>query len=92
MEWRLIRYVAVRIGEALLVVLGVVSIVFFISRFLGNPAVLLLPPGSSAKEIARFRHELGLDRPLLIQYLTFLMNVLHGRFVHQSPSTAQHCR
>src|SRR5579875_2444476 len=48
----------------------------------GNPIPMMIPPdqlnSSSAAFIAEKQHELGLDRPLVVQYLRWLWNALHG--------------
>ena len=49
-------------------------------RLSGDPVPLLLPPDAPRSEIFRVRAELGLDRPLPVQYATFLGNVLRGDF------------
>ena len=73
-------YVASRCAEALVAIWGVVSIVFFVTRVLGDPSVLLLPIGATAEQIAALRHSLGLDLPMAQQYLNFLLAMLHGDF------------
>lgn len=42
------------------------------------PALTLLGPEASPADIAVFREELGLNRPLPVQFLTYLRNVAHG--------------
>jgi peptide/nickel transport system permease protein len=74
------RYLAVKLGEALLAIWGVVTIVFFVSRVLGDPAVLLLPVGADQQEIDALRITLGLDRPILEQYALSLFAMLRGDF------------
>lgn len=69
-----------RVAQALLTVLGVITITFFLVRLAGDPAVLLLPVEATDADIAELRAALGLDRPLLVQYLTFLGNALSGDF------------
>jgi ABC-type dipeptide/oligopeptide/nickel transport system permease component len=56
------------------------TVVFVVMRLSGDPAPLLLPPDAPRSEIFRVRAELGLDRPLPVQYATFLGNVLQGNF------------
>jgi len=51
-----------------------------IMRLSGDPVPLLLPPDAPRSEIFRVRAELGLDRPLPVQYVVFLGNVLRGDF------------
>ncbi len=68
----LTRYLASRIGQALLASFGVLTIVFFIMRLSGDPTLLLVPEGASLEQIAQLRHELGFDRPLGMQFLSYL--------------------
>ena len=60
--------------------LGVLTVVFFAVHTAGNPVRLLVPQNASAADIARLSHQLGLDRPLVDQYGTFLLNAIHGNF------------
>ncbi|CAH1653059.1 MULTISPECIES: ABC transporter permease [unclassified Chelatococcus] len=76
----MIRYVIGKLGEALVAVWGVVTIVFFVTRLLGDPAALLLPVGASAEQLDAFRASLGLDLPLWEQYLSFLAQAVQGDF------------
>lgn len=73
-------YLLTRLGESLLAIWGVVTIVFVVTRVLGDPAVLLLPVGSPAEALARLRSELGLDQPILAQYVHFLWQAVRGDF------------
>ncbi|MBS7701075.1 MULTISPECIES: ABC transporter permease [unclassified Chelatococcus] len=74
------RYIIERIGEALVAVWGIVTIVFVVTRMLGDPAVLLLPLGTPEAQVAALRAELGLERPMIIQYLDFLVRAVQGDF------------
>lgn len=69
-----------RIGESLLAIWGVITIVFFVTRVLGDPATLLLPVGASAEQIEALRDNLGLNQPLLVQYFQFLQQAVLGDF------------
>lgn len=69
-----------RLLQSMLTVLGVITAAFFLVRLAGDPAVLQLSAEASADDIARVRESLGLDRPLIIQYLDFIWRVLHGDF------------
>jgi ABC-type dipeptide/oligopeptide/nickel transport system permease component len=54
-------------------------------RLSGDPVPLLLPPDAPISEMERVRRELGLDRPLPVQYAVFLRNTLKldfGRSLH----------
>ena len=74
------RHLTSRLGEGLIAIWGVVTIVFVVSRLLGDPAVLLLPIGATEQQLQELRVQLGLDQPLLQQYLTFLAHALKGDF------------
>ncbi len=69
-----------RVVDGIVAVFGVVTIVFVISRLIGDPAVLLLPVGATQQQIATLRASLGLDQPILEQYLRFVAGVAHGDF------------
>jgi ABC-type dipeptide/oligopeptide/nickel transport system permease component len=70
-------YTVRRIAFSLFVVLGVATLVFFLSRLSGDPALLYLPEQATPQQIAAFRHQLGLDRPLIVQYGIYLDQVAH---------------
>ncbi|MGD9944511.1 MAG: ABC transporter permease [Burkholderiaceae bacterium] len=74
------RYWTVRLADSLFALWSMVTIVFLVTRLLGDPAVLLLPPGSTEEALADLRRSLGLDRSLLEQYASFLMHLLRGDF------------
>lgn len=69
-----------RLGESLLAIWGVVTIIFFVTRVLGDPAALLLPIGASAEDIDALSAQLGLTQPLFVQYLQFLASAVFGDF------------
>ncbi|MBV8168150.1 MAG: ABC transporter permease [Alphaproteobacteria bacterium] len=63
-------------------VMGVVAIFVFALLYLspGDPAVIIGGDTATADDIARIREKLGLDRPFLVQFGTWLWNVLRGDF------------
>lgn len=71
-------FVTRRVLQSVLTVFGVVTAVFFLVRLSGDPAALLLPVEATKEDIARLRTELGLDQPLVVQYLKFLVSAAHG--------------
>ena len=85
------RYLAARVGQALLALFGVVTIVFFALRLSGDPARLLVPEGATAADIARVRTRLGLNDSLWHQYTTFLGHAVQGdlgfSYVQNRPAT-----
>jgi len=81
------RYLLRKLGEALVVMFGVSTLIFFIQRLTGDPTFLLLPETATPADIEAMRHALGFDRPLVVQYLSFLWDLVHfdlGRSVIQN--------
>lgn len=76
----MLGYALRRLISTVLVLWGVVTLTFFAMRLLpGDPATVLLSQGGgSAEDIARLREELGLDDPLPVQYLRFLVRLVQG--------------
>ncbi|HKW49503.1 MAG TPA: ABC transporter permease, partial [Gemmatimonadaceae bacterium] len=68
-----------RLGGAIVLLWLVVTITFVLVRVApGDPALFLVPPTASAQDAARLRAELGLDRPLAVQYARWMNDLLHG--------------
>lgn len=75
----MLKYIGKRI-LSLIPVMFVVSVVVFLVTYLipGGPATALLGLEASSDQIAALNAELGFDRPFLVQYADWFMNVLHG--------------
>ena len=73
-------YLARRLAQSLLVLLGVSFVVFFILHLTGDPALVLLPPDASAEDVQRFRETMGFNDPFIVQYGRFLAGALRGNF------------
>jgi peptide/nickel transport system permease protein len=72
------RHVAGRLLQAAVTTFGVLTLVFFLMRLSGDPTLLLVPEGATAQQIAELRHQLGFDRPLIVQYVAYLHQLLQG--------------
>ncbi len=73
------RYIAQRLTWVAVVLWGVSALTFVILRLTpGDPAQILLGPVATAQDLARLRGELGLDKPLLVQYALWLAHVVRG--------------
>lgn len=66
------RYVIQRLLYTLVVILGVSILVFIITHVIGNPVNTMLPLQATDAQRAQLAHQLGLDRPLLVQLADFL--------------------
>jgi ABC-type dipeptide/oligopeptide/nickel transport system permease component len=73
-------YIAGRLATAVLVILGVSVVSFFLTFLTGDPAEIMLPPGATAVQIEKFRAEWGFADPLPVQYWRFLKRAVHGDF------------
>ncbi|WP_337268322.1 ABC transporter permease [Oryzifoliimicrobium ureilyticus] len=75
----MIRYILNRLFGMVLVMFLVVTIVFVILRITpGDPAAVMLGPDATAADVAALRTRLGLDQPILIQYVFYLGQLLKG--------------
>ena len=63
---------------ALLVLLGVLTVVFVVTRTFADPARLLLPMDATEAQYRAMRAALGLDDPLVVQYARFMGQVVRG--------------
>ena len=69
-----------RILRSIAVVFGVVTIVFFMSRAVGDPVSRLAPIESTAEEIEQIKDKIGLNDPLIQQYGRFLVDTVQLKF------------
>jgi peptide/nickel transport system permease protein len=74
------KFVVKRLGYSLLSLVLLSVTIFFFVRVTGDPTTLLVEPGASKGDIEALRAQLGLDRPLLVQYGHFMANLLRGDF------------
>jgi peptide/nickel transport system permease protein len=74
------RFVLRRLGYSLLSLFLLSITIFLFVRLTGDPTVLLVEPGASKEDMAMIREQLGLDRPIAVQYLTFVTDMLRGDF------------
>jgi ABC-type dipeptide/oligopeptide/nickel transport system permease component len=75
-----VSYLAQRLIHGAFVLVGVTAVVFGLTFLTGDPASVLVPLNTSREEMDRFRHQMGLDRPVPVQYVAFLGRALRGDF------------
>ncbi len=83
-------YLLRRLGLALVTLWLLSVIIFFAGQILpGNPARSILGPLAAQSAVTALDHSLGVDRPLLTQYLSWISGMLHGNmgesYQYQSP-------
>src|SRR5438876_4593229 len=76
------RFIVKRMGYAALSLILLSLIIFLLVRLTGDPAVLLVEPGASREDMAAIRVQLGLDRPIWVQYGQFVSSVARGDLGH----------
>ena len=74
------RFVLRRLAYAALSLFLLSVTIFLFVRVTGDPTVLLVEPGASKADLEALRHDLGLDRSLLVQYSTFVRDIVRGDF------------
>ncbi len=80
-------YIIRRLIQSVIVLFLVSIIVFFAMRFLpGDPIMMLVTRNTyqtlDPEQVELLRHQAGLDRPVIVQYFSWLGGVLHGDFGH----------
>ncbi|NTS33221.1 ABC transporter permease [Phyllobacterium sp. BT25] len=85
----MIKIVSMRLFQAILVMVAVTAVAFIMFRFVGDPVAMMVREGASQAEKDALRAALGLDNPMLIQFVEFFGRVLHGdlgtSFRYQQP-------
>ncbi|MDN6123768.1 MAG: ABC transporter permease, partial [Brevibacterium sp.] len=77
----LLRFVLVRIGISILLIWGVTVVTFLMTNLVPtDPVAAILGDRAAADPeiVAQTRERLGLDQPLIVQYFTYLGNLLQG--------------
>ena len=73
------RYIIKRSLQTLVVLFCVVLVSFFLIRIAGgNPARMVLPESATEEAVAAMEIKLGLDKPLPVQFLMYVSDLLHG--------------
>jgi len=73
-----VKYILRRLFYSIFVLLGVATIVFFITRLTGDPVAILLPADATIEMVREMTERLGLDKPLGTQYRIFMGDLLRG--------------
>lgn len=76
------RFIVKRLGYAVLSLLLLSLTIFLLVRLTGDPSVLLVEPGASKEDLAAVRLQLGLDRPMWVQYGQFMSSLARGDLGH----------
>jgi peptide/nickel transport system permease protein len=79
-------YIARRLVQSVFVLILVTLVVFFVMRLLpGDPLVIYMAQNANVQAmppemVNQLRHEFGLDKPIMVQYVTWTANIFRGKF------------
>jgi len=65
------RYILRRLWHGVIVIFGVTIFVFVVTRLVGDPVKVMLPLEATLEQRAAFEKQLGLDRPIWVQFIDF---------------------
>jgi len=85
----MLRYALIRLMYGILVLFGVVTLIFFLFNVLpGDPARMMLGQRADISSVEAINRDLGRDKPLTVQYLSFLNDVSPLSFHNSSETTS----
>jgi len=74
------RYLVRQLVQLVVVILGISILAFSILHIIGDRVTLLLPQNAGKEEYARYKHLMGLDQPVWVQYWKFASGAVQGDF------------
>lgn len=74
------RYFLSRLGQSVLLLVGIIILVFAMVRITGDPAALMMPREATAADIEAFRERMGFNDPIIVQFWDFLKGAITGDF------------
>lgn len=77
----LLKYTIKRLLMLIPVILGVTLILYYVMALSpGNPALQILGADASEEQVAELEHEMGLDLPIIVQYVRYILDVVRLNF------------
>ncbi len=76
------NFVAIRFLQMIFVIFAVATIVFVVSRLVGNPETFLTTQDATPEDIENIRERFGLNDSIFVQYVRFLGDLVQGDFGH----------
>lgn len=75
----MLKYIIKRIGALIPIVIGITLLIYFVMSFSpGDPATMMLGSAATPEAIDQLRQEMGLDKPVAVQYINYMKNLLKG--------------
>jgi ABC-type dipeptide/oligopeptide/nickel transport system permease component len=75
-----VAYIVRRLAQTIMVLFGVSILSFGTLYLTGDPTMLMASESWNQQQIDAFRHQMGFDRPWIVQYADFLGKAVHGDF------------
>ncbi len=67
-------------AEAFATLFVLTFVIFLLARLVGDPVPLILGTEATPEDMQFLRKQFGLDKPMVVQYLNFLANIVQGDF------------
>ena len=74
----MIRFILVRLLQTIVALFGILTLVFILVRLSGDPTRMLMTGVSLEEDVIRIRHQLGLDKPQIVQYWIYVKGLVKG--------------
>jgi ABC-type dipeptide/oligopeptide/nickel transport system permease component len=74
------RYMLSSLAQAIVVLLGVLVLTFFMVRLTGDPARVMLSREATDEQVAAFNHQMGFDKPVVVQFGVYILKIVRGDF------------
>ncbi len=76
----MLAFILRRLAQAVLVMLVVAFVAFSLFRFVGDPVSIMVGQEATIEDREAMARQLGLDQPFIVQFLTYMGNILQGEF------------
>jgi peptide/nickel transport system permease protein len=77
---KITRYLIRRLGQSVVLVVGLLTVIFLATHVLGDPVLLMLPLEAPEAQYLAVKHAMGFDDPLVVQYIRFASTAIRGDF------------
>jgi len=74
------RYIIVRIFQSVITLFILSVVIFVLVRVGGDPALLMLPESGTKEDYQTIKKQMGLDKPIHVQYGIFISDAVRGDF------------
>jgi ABC-type dipeptide/oligopeptide/nickel transport system permease component len=74
----MVRFIVGRIWQVIITLFVLATMLFILTRLIGDPVDMMLPSDASPSEREYLVHKLGLDQPYYVQYTTYMVSLLRG--------------